>query len=165
VDGVWHFNGIDNTFYFGILYPAILAAAGVRRPLLRGATVNELYLLDGQKFSTSRNHALWADEFLAQEDPELVRLYLSWDRPDRYESDFTREGYLAFCDYVRPLLAGARPAGGLPAELAPAELERAARALQLSGFDSALATRCLLNALSAGAGADSAPLTALTGRS
>jgi methionyl-tRNA synthetase len=168
VDGVWHFNGIDNTFYFGILYPAILAAAGVSRPLLRGATVNELYLLDGQKFSTSRNHALWADEFLAQEDPELVRLYLSWDRPDRYESDFTRAAYHAFCDYVRPLLAG-RPAsgaaGGLPAVLAPAELERAERALRLSGFDSALATRCLLNALTAGAGADSAPLTALTGRS
>jgi methionyl-tRNA synthetase len=168
VEGVWHFNGIDNTFYFGILYPAILAAAGLARPLLRGATVNELYLLDGQKFSTSRNHALWADEFLAEEDPELVRLYLSWDRPDRYESDFTREGYLAFCSYVRPLLAGPAPAGpagsALPAELAPAELTRAERALQLSGFDSALATRCLLNALTAGTGAGSAPLRALTGR-
>jgi methionyl-tRNA synthetase len=166
VEGVWHFNGIDNTFYFGILYPAILAAAGIDRPLLAGATVNELYLLDGQKFSTSRNHAVWADEFLAEEDPELVRLFLSWDRPDRYESDFTREAYLAFCDYVRPLLAGTPPAGShLPAGLAPAELERAARALELAGFDSALATRCLLNALTAGAGADSAPLRALTGRS
>jgi methionyl-tRNA synthetase len=166
VDGVWHFNGIDNTFYFAILYPAILAAAGVTRPLLRGATVNELYLLDGLKFSTSRNHALWADEFLAEEDRELVRLYLSWDRPDRYETNFTRESYRAFCDYVRPLLAGAAPsAGGLPAELAAAELERAARALELSGFDSALAIRCLLLALTAGAGADSAPLAALTGRS
>jgi methionyl-tRNA synthetase len=170
VEGVWHFNGIDNTFYFGILYPAILAAAGLARPLLRGATVNELYLLDGQKFSTSRNHALWADEFLAEEDPELVRLYLSWDRPDRYESDFTREGYQAFCDYVRPLLAGTALAGtapggpALPAVLAPAELIRAERALQLTGFDSALATRCLLNALTAGTGADSAPLRALTGR-
>ena len=28
VDGVWHFNGMDNTFYFTVLYPAILAAAG-----------------------------------------------------------------------------------------------------------------------------------------
>jgi methionyl-tRNA synthetase len=166
VDGVWHFNGIDNTFYFGVLYPAILAAAGVTRPLLRGATVNELYLLDGQKFSTSRNHALWADEFLAGEDRELVRLYLSWDRPDRYESNFTRESYDAFCDYIRPLLAGMVPAAGrLPGELAAAELERAERALQLSGFDSALAARCLLLALTAGAGTDSAALAALTGRS
>ena len=78
--------------------------------------MNELYLLDGQKFSTSRNHALWADEFLADEDRELVRLYLSWDRPDRYESNFTRESYDAFCDYIRPLLAGKLPADGrLPA--------------------------------------------------
>src|SRR5439155_12300696 len=104
VDGVWHFNGMDNTFYFAILYPAILAAAGVPTPKARGAVVNELYLLEGKKFSTSRNHALWADEFLAKQDPELVRLYLSWDRPDRYESNFTHDAYEAFCDYVRPLL-------------------------------------------------------------
>ena len=45
-----------------------------------------------------------------------------------------------------------------------AELERAERALRLTGFDSALAVRCLVTALSAGAGADSVALTALTGR-
>lgn len=164
VDGVWHFNGIDNAFYFGILYPAILAAAGVDRPLLRGATVNELYLLDGQKFSTSRNHALWADEFLAEEDPELARLYLSWDRPDRYESNFTRESYRAFCDFIKPLLAGDPKPGSLPAALAAAEIERADHALRLTGFDSGLAIRCLVNALMTGAGMDSGPLAALAGR-
>ena len=171
MDGLWHFNGMDNTFYFGVLYPAIFAAAGLP-PMMRGATVNELYLLEGQKFSTSRNHALWADEFLADEDPELVRLYLSWDRPDRYESDFTHEGYRAFCDYVRPLLAGAGAgagsgpagAGALPPVLAAAELERADRALQLTGFDSALAVRSLLAALTTGTGGDSVPMAALTGR-
>jgi methionyl-tRNA synthetase len=166
VEGVWHFSGIDNVFYFTILWPAILAAVGVRRPMLRGATVNELYLLDGQKFSTSRNHAVWADEFLAGTDRELARLYLSWDRPDRYTSDFSRASYRAFCDYAAPLLAGQLPAAGrLPARLAAAEIERAEQALRLNGFDSALATRSLLAALTAGAGADSAPLAALTGRS
>lgn len=176
VEGVWHFEGMDNTFYFTVLYPAILAAAGVPTTTALGATVNELYLLEGQKFSTSRNHALWADEFLEKEDPELVRLYLSWDRPDRYESDFTHESYQAFCDWVRPLLdrattgattdaAAGAATGGLPAALAAAELERAGQALRLPGFDSALAVRCLLAALSGGAGADSAPLTALAGRS
>lgn len=165
VEGVWHFNGMDNTFYFTVLYPAILAACGVPDPKALGATVNELYLLEGQKFSTSRNHALWADEFLAAEDPELTRLYLSWDRPDRYMSDFTQESYRAFCDWVRPLLAGERPAAGtIPPELAEAELERAGHALRLTGFDSALAIRCLLNALGSGVGSDSVALTALTGR-
>lgn len=165
IDGVWHFNGIDNAFYFAILYPAIFAAAGVPRPLMRGATVNELYLLEGKKFSTSRNHALWADEFLAAEDPELVRLYLSWDRPDRYESDFTDKAYRAFCDYVQPLLADApRSVAALPVALTAAELERAERALHLNGFDAALAIRCLLGALGTGAGLDSVAMAALAGR-
>ncbi|HEX4703565.1 MAG TPA: class I tRNA ligase family protein [Pseudonocardiaceae bacterium] len=166
IAGLWHFNGIDNAFYFGVLYPALLAAAGVPRPTTLGATVNELYLLQGRKFSTSRNHALWADDFLAKEDPELVRLYLSWDRPDRYESDFTDEAYRAFCDHVKPLLDGTVPTAGpaLPAALADAELTRAEQALRLPGFDSALAVRNTLAALSAGTGRDSPAVAALTGR-
>ena len=134
---------------------------------MRGATVNELYLLEGSKFSSSRNHALWADEFLAEHDPELVRLYLSWCRPDRYESDFTRRSFDAFCEWARPLLAGAeQPANcWIPAELAAGELERAEHALRLNGFDSSLAVRCLFGALGTGQGRDSAALAALTGRS
>jgi methionyl-tRNA synthetase len=160
---------MDNTFYFAVLYPAILAAAGVPVAKARGAVVNELYLLDGQKFSTSRNHALWVDEFLATEGAELVRLYLSWDRPDRYETNFTRESYRAFCDWVAPVLQdpAGRPPGDaavLPAALAAAELERAERALQLTGFDAALAVRCLLAALRSGVGHDSVALGALIGR-
>ena len=175
VDGIWHFNGMDNTFYFTVLYPAVIAATGVPEPKALGAVVNELYLLEGQKFSTSRNHALWAHEFFATEDPELVRLYLAWDRPDRYESDFTDAAYRAFCEWVRPLLergplAAAPvappdlPAAALPPALAAAELERAERALALTGFDAALSVRCLLAALSTGTGTDSVALAALAGR-
>lgn len=163
IDGVWHFNGMDNTFYFAVLYPAILLAAGISRPSALGATVNELYLLEGRKFSTSRNHALWADEFLATESPELVRLYLSWDRPDRFESNFTQQGFRAFCAYIQPLLDGGGSAG-LPEALAVAEVERAERALELPGFDAALAIRCLTAALTAGHGHDSVALAALAGR-
>lgn len=163
IDGLWHFNGIDNAFYFAILYPCLFAAAGVAEPQMRGATVNELYLLEGKKFSTSRNHALWADEFLATEDPALVRLFLSWDRPDRYESDFTDVGYRAFCAMIEPLLAGDRTAAGLPAALAEAELRRADLALELVGFDASLAIRCVVNALTSGHGLDSAALSALAG--
>jgi methionyl-tRNA synthetase len=156
---------MDNTFYFAVLYPAILAAAGVTSPTALGATVNELYLLEGSKFSTSRNHALWADEYLSSEDPELVRLFLSWDRPDRYETDFTDAAFRAFCEYARPLLDARTPvSGGLPGPLATAELERAEQALHLTGFDPALAIRGLLAALSAGVGVDAPSYLALTGR-
>ena len=111
VEGVWHFNGIDNSFYFAILYPAILAAAGVRRPLLRGATVNELYLLDGQKFSTSRNHALWADEFLAGEDRELRAPVPVLGPPGPVREQF-HAGVLRRILRLRPAAAGRCDTGG-----------------------------------------------------
>ena len=173
IDGIWHFNAKDNTFYFSVLYPAILAMVGVPGPTALGAVITELYLLEGSKFSTTRNHALWAHEFLAAQDHELVRLFLSWDRPDRYETNFTHEAYQAFCDYVRPLLdraarggsgAAATAQGALPPVLAAGEIERAEHALRPAQFDSALAVRCLIAALAAGSGADSAALAALAGR-
>jgi methionyl-tRNA synthetase len=67
--------------------------------------VNEFYRLDGLKFSTSRNHAIWAHEFLVDEDPGALRLFLCWDRPDRTESDFTRRAYEQFRDWVGAALA------------------------------------------------------------
>ena len=165
---------MDNTFYFAVLYPAILAAAGVPTAQAPGAVVNELYLLEGQKFSTSRNHALWADEFLAAEDPELVRLYLSWDRPDRYESDFTLSSYREFEAYVRPLLDGARGNnvgdaaasldGTMPPLMAEADVTRGVAALKPRGFDPALAVRAVLTGLAASAPGAEMLLQILTGR-
>jgi methionyl-tRNA synthetase len=152
VDGVWHFHGIDNTFYFALLIPALLTAAGLPKPPLAGLVVNEFLQLDGKKFSTSRNHAVWADELLATEDPALVRLYLCWNRPDRAETDFTAGSYAAFRDWAGPLLAGtgSRPARlSLPAALVPAELDRAEEALRPESFDPALAARAVLAVLAA----------------
>jgi methionyl-tRNA synthetase len=139
----WHFLGIDNAFYFSVLFPAMFTAAGMEHGWLGGLVVNEFYRLDGKKFSTSRNHAVWAHEFLAGEDPALVRLFLSWDRPDSYESDFTLPGYREFCAWISPALTGG-PA--LPERLAGAERIRARQALRAATFDPGLALRCLLAA-------------------
>lgn len=161
VDGLWHFLGFDNTFYYGVLTPALFAAAGMPTGTLRGLVVNEFYQLEGRKFSTSRGHAVWAEDFLAAEDPALVRLYLCWDRPEPYESDFTEAGYAAFREYAIRMLSGQR--AGVPPELARLDLARAERALRLETFDPAMAARCLLDA--AGAEPDRARplLAALTG--
>lgn len=157
VERRWHFLGIDNAFYFGVLFPCLFAAAGLDPGGLGGLVVNEFYLLDGRKFSTSRGHAVWAHEFLAKEDPALVRMYLCWDRPDRFESVFTLDGYAEFRDWMRTAL---RPDGTLPPRLAAAEARRACHALEFGAFDPGLAVRCLL-----AAGTDAAPsvLGALTG--
>src|SRR5262249_24043773 len=39
VDGLWHFHGIDNAFYFALFIPAFYAAAGLRPNPLRGLVV------------------------------------------------------------------------------------------------------------------------------
>jgi methionyl-tRNA synthetase len=154
----WHFLGIDNAFYFAILFPGLFAAAGMPAGWLGGLVVNEFYRLDGLKFSTSRNHAVWAHEFLAEQDPGVVRLFLCWDRPDRIESDFTRQAYAQFRDWIGAALADS--GGTVPDGLAAAEVRRAERALAFDSFDPGLALRCLL-----GAGVSRSPrlLAALTG--
>jgi methionyl-tRNA synthetase len=141
---MWHFLGIDNAFYYAVLFPALLAAAGLPDGKLGGLVVNEFYRLDGAKFSTSRNHAIWAHEMLAGEDPGTVRLYLCWDRPDPLESDFTAEAYQRFRDWWSEVRQ--REHASLPAPLAQQNVERAERSLDLAHFDPAMAVRCLLPA-------------------
>jgi methionyl-tRNA synthetase len=147
VGKIWHVHGIDNGFYSALLWPAVFAALGVQPEQHGGSVVNEFYTLNGSKFSTSRNHAIWTDELLAVEDPEIVRLYLAWDGPDRYQSDFTMAGYEAFRDRVEPLLAGQATGDPLPAPLDAANLTRGLQALRPDRFDPALAARCLLASL------------------
>jgi methionyl-tRNA synthetase len=163
VDALWHFNGIDNGFYFALFWPALYMAAGVPPEAIGGAQVNEFYTLDGSKFSTSRNHAIWANDFLTSEDVDIVRLYLAWDRPDRYASDFTLASYREFEAYVRPLLNGAS-AHALPPSLAEAEVTRGLAALNPRGFDPALAARAVLTGTAASAPGVEALLQILTGR-
>jgi methionyl-tRNA synthetase len=147
VGELWHFNGIDNAFYFALMWPAVYLAAGARPDQLAGTVVNEFFTLDGAKFSTSRDHAIWADEFLATEDPQIVRLYLAWQRPGSESSDFTVAAYERFRDWVRPLLAGGSGSGLDAAD----EVSRGETALRPSSFDPALAVRCLTTALACGA--------------
>jgi methionyl-tRNA synthetase len=143
---LWHFLGIDNAFYYAVLFPALAIAAQVPGYRLGGMVVNEFYRLDGKKFSTSRDHAIWAHEALSGDlDPGLARMYLSWDRPDRYQSDFTHAGLSAFAGY----LAAARHRGAdgratVPDVFVDQELTRARHALRLASFDPGLALRCLL---------------------
>lgn len=146
LDEIWCFHGIDNAFYFSIMFPALFAGAGLPAGKVRGMVVNEFYRLDGLKFSTSRNHAIWAHEFLAEEDPGLVRLYLCWDRPEGYESDFSHQAFRTFRDQIQSMLPGDGGTGG-PSGLAQSEIARAEQALDLACFNPALAARCVLAAL------------------
>ncbi|ADB31998.1 Methionine--tRNA ligase [Kribbella flavida DSM 17836] len=163
IDNLWHFLGLDNAYWYAVYWQAVWAACGVFPLPISGLVVNQFYTLDGEKFSTSRNHAIWATELLRAQDPSIVRLFLAWDRPDRYQSDFTWNSFRAFAARVEPLLNGSHQVTEpLAPALAARELARGQAALRPAGFDPALAARCLITLLSGGA--DVGHLrTALTG--
>lgn len=94
----------------------------------------------------------------------MVRLYLAWDRPDRYRSDFTWKAFRAFAERVGPLLDGSRTCSeSLHPALAEIDLARAEHALRPSGFDPALATRILIDLLAGGVRDTGSLRAALTG--
>ena len=164
VDQLWHFLGLDNAFWYALYWQAIWAAAGIDPLPLSGLVVNEFYTLDGLKFSTSRNHAVWANELLRDEDPALVRLFLAWDRPDRYQSDFTWKTFRAFAERVGPMLDGTHTITDvLHPALAEVELARGEDALRPAGFDPSLAVRILLSLLAGGVRETGSLRAALTG--
>ena len=163
IRNIWHTLGIDNAFYYSTLIPALLVTAGLPTTVLGGLVVNEFYRLDGLKFSTSRNHAIWAHEFLAETDPGVVRAFLAWSRPDVYGTDFTMPEFEAFADFYRAVTEGSAAGTTLDTTLAQRELERAERALRLESFDAAVAVRCALAAYPVLPDAAAAVLSHLTG--
>lgn len=84
-----HFFGFDNSFYHALLYPAVYAEVFSHwTPRIR-YHVNEFYLLDGQKFSTSRGDAVWGKEVLGPKTVDVVRLHLGLTRPEGERTNFT----------------------------------------------------------------------------
>ena len=89
-----HCFGFDNAFYYLLMIPALHKAVNPDTHLPQAVITNEFLTLDGAKFSTSRQHAIWADEF--QGHPDHLRFYLGMQRPATRTSDFTRESFARF---------------------------------------------------------------------
>ncbi|GHB50648.1 hypothetical protein GCM10010347_20260 [Streptomyces cirratus] len=93
-----HFFGYDNSFYHSLLYPILykLAFPGWEPDI--DYHVNEFYLLEGSKFSTSRRHAVWGKEVLSPDTVDSVRYFLAATRPEGRRTDFRRAAYEATLD-------------------------------------------------------------------
>ncbi|WP_049570245.1 class I tRNA ligase family protein, partial [Streptomyces sp. SBT349] len=70
------FLGYDNSFYYAVLLPVLAFAAGLADHLPAAFVTNQFLHLEDEKFSTSRGHAVWADDALAEAGPDAVRLAL-----------------------------------------------------------------------------------------
>lgn len=101
---VAQFFGVDNSFYYGVLIPALFLAFDPDVRLPEVMVTNEFYRLDGKKFSTSRDHRIMGRDFMAEMPREAVRYYLARTCPEREQTNFTREDFRATCR--RELLDG-----------------------------------------------------------
>ncbi len=89
-----HFIGKDNIVFHCIIFPAMLKAAG-DYVLPDNVPANEFLNLEGDKLSTSRNHAVWLHEYL-EELPgrrDELRYVLTSISPETKDSDFTWKDY------------------------------------------------------------------------
>ncbi len=85
-----HFIGKDNIVFHCIIFPAMLKAHG-DFVLPDNVPANEFLNIEGQKVSTSRNWAVWVDEYLkdfpGQQD--VMRYVLCANAPETKDNDFT----------------------------------------------------------------------------
>src|SRR6185437_7680158 len=72
---IYEFIGFDCSFSHAVLWPALFLAHG-NLNLPAQVVTNEFYQLEGDKFSTSRGHAIWGREFLRQVPADQLRFYL-----------------------------------------------------------------------------------------
>ena len=86
---VVQFFGFDNAYFHSVLHPCLLLAYDEAVRLPRALVTNEFLQLDGEKFSTSRNHAIWAADLLEQVGSDATRFALSYLRPEVAPTSFT----------------------------------------------------------------------------
>ncbi len=94
-----HFIGKDNIVFHCIVFPSMLRAHG-GYILPDNVPGNEFLNLEGNKISTSRNYAVWLNEYLDEmpgREDEL-RYVLTANAPETKDNDFTWADYQARCN-------------------------------------------------------------------
>jgi methionyl-tRNA synthetase len=89
----YYFIGKDNIFFHTLIWPAMLMGYGDRQ-LPYDVPANEYLTLEGQKFSSSRNWAVWAPDYLSRYDGDPLRYYLTAHAPETSDSDFSWQAFL-----------------------------------------------------------------------
>ncbi|HPI25977.1 MAG TPA: methionine--tRNA ligase [Candidatus Cloacimonadota bacterium] len=83
-----HFIGKDNIIFHALIWPAMLMGQNKHYVLPHDIPANEFMNLEGEKISTSRNWAIWVDEFVKDFDGEYLRYYLAANAPEKQDADF-----------------------------------------------------------------------------
>ena len=85
-----HFLGKDNIVFHSIIFPSMLKSMG-DFILPENIPANEFLNLEGDKFSTSKNWAVWLDDYLEDfpDKTDLLRYVLCSILPEQKDADFT----------------------------------------------------------------------------
>ena len=91
-----HFIGKDNIVFHCIIFPAMLMAHG-DFIVPENVPANEFLNLEGDKISTSRNWAVWLNEYLEEmpDREDELRYVLTSIAPETKDSEFTWKDYQA----------------------------------------------------------------------
>jgi methionyl-tRNA synthetase len=91
-----HFIGKDNIVFHCIIFPAMLMAHG-DYILADNVPANEFLNLEGQKISTSKNWAVWLNEYLLEfkDKQDVLRYVLTATAPETKDNDFTWKDFQA----------------------------------------------------------------------
>lgn len=91
-----HFIGKDNIVFHCIIFPAMLMAHG-DYILADNVPANEFLNLEGQKISTSKNWAVWLNEYLLEfpDQQDVLRYVLTATAPETKDNDFTWKDFQA----------------------------------------------------------------------
>ena len=91
-----HFIGKDNIVFHCIVFPAMLKAQG-SFILPDNVPANEFLNLEGDKISTSRNWAVWLNEYLVDfpGKQDVLRYVLTANAPETKDNDFTWKDFQA----------------------------------------------------------------------
>ena len=84
-----HFIGKDNIVFHCIVFPSMLKAQGYNLP--DNVPSNEFLNLEGDKISTSRNWAVWLNEYIDDfpGKQDVLRYVLTANAPETKDNDFT----------------------------------------------------------------------------
>ena len=91
-----NFIGKDNIVFHCLIFPAMLMAHGGYQ-LPENVPANEFLNLEGEKISTSRNWAVWLNEYL-EDFPgkaDVLRYVLTANAPETKDNDFTWRDFQA----------------------------------------------------------------------
>lgn len=121
------FMGFDNVYFYAIAHVGLAFAArdaGIEAPLPSAIIPNEFYLYQHEKFSTGRNHLIWARDLFGYYPSDHIRFFLCWSNPERQSANFetadferiTREKLLL---PLQSILGSARELANSRAPLAP----------------------------------------------